>query len=92
MKISSGPPPTALSLGGGNSVGERLRGNTIRGNRTESLREETLPLRLSLKGPPKASERYTGNEDSVTKGTSPRVFGGPLGDPLGGRFSNRVAP
>ena len=38
---------------------ERLRGDTIRGNRTESLREESLPPREPLK----TSERYTGNED-----------------------------
>ena len=38
---------------------ERLRGNTMRGNRTESLREENLPPR----GPPKISERYTWNEN-----------------------------
>ena len=31
-------------------VGESSRGNTIRGNRTESLREANLPLRGSLRG------------------------------------------
>ena len=30
---------------------ERLRGNTIRANRTESLREENLPPRGSPRGP-----------------------------------------
>ena len=40
-----------------NTIGERSRGNT-RGNRTESLREENLPLRGSPRGPPKTSERY----------------------------------
>ena len=40
----------------------------MRGNRTESLREKDLPRRGSPKGSPKTSERYTGNEDGVTKG------------------------
>ena len=40
-----------------NWIGERLRGKTIRGNRTESLREENLPPRGSPRGPPKTSER-----------------------------------
>ena len=31
------------------------RGNTIRGNRTESLREENLPLRGSSRGPPRGT-------------------------------------
>ena len=43
--------------------GERLRGKTIWGNRTKSLREENLPPRGSPRGPLKTSERYTSNED-----------------------------
>ena len=56
------------------TFGESSRGNTIRRNRAESLREESLPLRGSLRGslegPPKNSERYIGNKDWVTKRTS----------------------
>ena len=66
-------------------VGERLRGNTI----GESLREENLPPRGSPRGPPRTSERYIGKEDLVTKGDLSEVLGGPLGDPLGRRFSSR---
>ena len=78
-------------------LGERLRGNTVRGNRTESLREENLPPRRSLRGPPKTSERYTGNEDQVTKGISEvlsetlsrKIF---LSETLGPVAPNCVAP
>ena len=35
------------------TIEDRLRGNTIRGNRTESLREENIPPRGSPRGPPK---------------------------------------
>ena len=38
-----------------------VRGNMTGGNRTESPREEDLPPRGSPRGPPKTSERYTGN-------------------------------
>ena len=51
-------------------VGRRLRGSTMRGNKTENLREEHLPLRGSLRGSPKSSERHTGNDDKATEGTS----------------------
>ena len=44
-------------------IGERVRGNTMRGNRAESVREERLPLSRSPRGPPKTSEGYIGNED-----------------------------
>ena len=70
------------------AFGERSRGNTIRSNGTESLREENLPPRGSPRRSPKTAERRTGNEDQVTKGDPPEVFGGPLRGPLGGRFSS----
>ena len=57
----------------------------MRANRNESLREENLPPRGSLGGPPKTSERYTGNEDQVAKANLSEVFG----DPLGGGFSSQ---
>ena len=84
-------------------MGENLRGNTIRGNRAESLREENLPPRGSPRAPPKTSKRLP----FVTQSSLPvylsEVFGGPFGDPLGRRkmflsetlgrvATNRVAP
>ena len=56
------PPVSYLPKGSSESkchlrVGERLTSNTIRGNRTESLREENPPLRGSPRGPAKTSER-----------------------------------
>ena len=75
-----------LESGPASLLGERLRGNMIRGNRTESLWEENLPPR----GPPKTSARYTANEDLVTGWRiSQSFFEGPHGDPLGGRLSSR---
>ena len=75
------------------SIGERLRGNTIRSNKTESLREENLPPRESPRGPLKTSERATlVMKIKSQKGISQRlseVLGGPLGDPLGGQFASR---
>ena len=45
--------------GSGGPVGvskiSKLRGNTMTGNRSESLREENLPPRGSPRGPPKTS-------------------------------------
>ena len=65
---------------------KNLMGNTIRGNRTESFREENLPLR----GSPKTSERSPFCDlIFITMVYLSEVFGGPLGDPLGGRFSSR---
>ena len=58
----------------------------MRGDRAKSLREENLPKRGSPIGPPKTSVRFP----FVTQSSLPvylsEVFGGPLGDPLGGRF------
>ena len=60
----------------------------MRVNRTESLLggNSDLPSRESLREPPRTSEKCTANADQVTKGNLSEVFGGPLGDPLGGRF------
>ena len=49
---------TPLKLNPPFSFGEGLRGNTIRGNRTESLWEGNLPLRGSLRG--RVSEVFRG--------------------------------
>ena len=57
---------------------ERFRGNTIRGNRTESLGERNLPLGGS------GFQRFLGVFSSF-----PRFFRGPLRDPLKGRFSSQ---
>ena len=71
------------------SLGERLRCNTIRGNRTESLWEGNLPLRGSLRGPlrGRASEGFRGFSE-VFRGFQ-RFFRGPLRDPLRGRFPSQ---
>ena len=64
----------------------------IKGQHDEGQRDrEPLPLRGSPRAPPKTSERYTGAMKTKSqKGTSQRFsFRGPLGDPLGGRFSSR---
>ena len=46
--FGSGPPNRRLEFSG--EFGERLRGNTVRDNRTESLWEGSRPLRGSLRG------------------------------------------
>ena len=68
----------------GGAFGERSRGNTMRSNRTESLHEEHLSLRVS-ESASKNLERYTDNEDKVTQEDLSEVFG----DLLGGKFSSR---
>ena len=59
----------------GPRFGERLRGNTMRGNRTESLWEENHPARRSPRGPPKTSEVM---KTQSQKGTSQRFSEVPL--------------
>ena len=56
-------------------------GNKMRGNRSESLREENPPLGGPLRG-------SLGDLIFITSEPL-RRFGDPLGDPLGGRFSSR---
>ena len=66
----------------------QLRGNTIRGRVSE--REIPPPRGVSESTPEnlrKTSERYIGSEGR--KRDLLEVFGGPFGDPLGGRFSSQ---
>ena len=59
------------------TVGERLKGNTIRGNRPERFWEGNLPLRGSLRGVFRGFQRFW------------EVFKGPLRDPLRVPFSSQ---
>ena len=83
------------------SSGERS-GNTTRGNRTKSLREENLPPRGSPRGPPKTSEGFPFVTESSLPVYLPEVFrvlrrssrrpSGFLSEALGPAASHRVAP
>ena len=50
LSLSPALTPGKLRFRYPSDFGERLRGNTIRGHRTESLREENRPLKGSLRG------------------------------------------
>ena len=65
-------------------VGERLRGNSVKGQQDRESPREKLAPRGSPREPPKTFER----SPCVTKSSLPvylsEVFGGPLREPLGG--------
>ena len=89
--VAACPPQLLLSMWvASKPKGRRaLRGNTIRGNRTESLWEGNLPLRESLRGPLQTSEKSLKTSEKSLKTavnlkkTSETL---PLRDPLRGRF------
>ena len=75
--------------------GESLRGNTIRGNRTESLWEGNLPLRGSLRGSLKTSGKCLRaplkiSENHPSQRPSQRQIS--LSEALGPVAPNRVSP
>ena len=70
-------------------VGERLRGNTIRGNRTERVSERTSE-REGFRSFQRFSEGLRGSQRfSEVCGGFQRFFRGPLRDPLRGRFPSQ---
>ena len=81
-----------LFWGGGCSLEFQKRGNTIRGNRTESLWEGNLPLRGSLRGPLHISKslwKPLKTSENLSENLWNPLKTLPLRDPLRGRFPSQ---